>query len=44
MYRTPSEKSLEMLFKKAINGCNGNTKSIYTLVKLIKIEMLLGII
>ena len=34
MFRVTSNEILEMLFKKAINYCNGKTKCVSTIVKL----------
>ena len=36
IFRASSNKILEILFKKAINDCNGNTKYVSTLVKLME--------
>ena len=36
MFRAPCHNILEMLFKKALNDCNGHTKCVSTLVKLMK--------
>ena len=35
-FRAPSDEILEMLFKKAINECNSNTKCVSSLVNLMK--------
>ena len=34
MFRTSSQEILEILLKKAIHDCSGNTNYVYTLVKL----------
>ena len=36
MFRAPTGEFFEMLFKKAINDCDNNTKFVSTLVKLMK--------
>ena len=36
MFRAPCDKTLGIIFKKAINDCNGNTKCVSPLVKIME--------